>query len=151
MDARNYLRQVHQLETKISMRQRQLKDLRKSIVYMKSMDYSAVRVQTSANGDGPFTKEVIELTDMEKEVAEKVKTCEALRNTIIHQIEGMDDQRHVDVLSGVYIHRNDLMDIAEALHYDYFWTCHLHGEALKAFEQKYPGIRNVPQDVSGKQ
>lgn len=144
-DARNYLRQIHRLETRISMRQRQIKDLRRSMSYLKSVDYSADRVQTSPSGNG-FTSDVLRLTDMELDIDRKIKACEALRETIIGQIERMADQRYVDVLSGVYIHRKDLMDIADDLHYDYYWVCHLHGEALKAFEVQYPNIRNIPQD-----
>lgn len=145
MDARNYLRQIHRLEAFISMRQRQIKDLRRSMSYIKSMDYSADRVQTSPDGSG-FTNESIRLADMELEIERKIHQCEHLRETIIGQIERMPDQRHIDVLSGIYIHRKDLMDLADDLNYDYYWVCHLHGEALRAFEQQYPEIRNQPQD-----
>lgn len=149
MDARNYLRQIHKLETRISMRQRQIKDLRRSMAYLHSVDYSAERVQTSPTGNG-FTTDAIRLADMELDIERKIKACEELRELIISQIERMDDQRHVDVLSGVYVHRMDLMDIAAEMHYDYYWVCHLHGEALRAFERKYPEIRNQPQDGNGK-
>lgn len=149
MDARNYLRQIHKLETRISMRQRQIKDLRRSMAYLHSVDYSADRVQTSPTGSG-FTDDAIRLADMELDIERKIHACEELRELIISQIEGMDDQRHIDVLSGVYVHRMDLMDIATDMKYDYYWVCHLHGEALKAFERKYPQIRNEPQDGNGK-
>lgn len=149
MDARNYLRQIHKLETRISMRQRQIKDLRRSMAYLHSVDYSADRVQTSPSGAG-FNDDAIRLADMELDIERKIHACEELRELIISQIEGMDDQRHVDVLSGVYVHRMDLMDIATDMKYDYYWVCHLHGEALKAFERKYPQIRNEPQDGNGK-
>lgn len=149
MDARNYLRQIHKLETRISMRQRQIKDLRRSMAYLHSVDYSADRVQTSPTGSG-FTTDAIRLADMELDIERKIKACEELRELIVSQIEGMDDQRHIDVLSGVYVHRMDLMDIATEMKYDYYWVCHLHGEALKAFERKYPQIRNEPQDGNGK-
>lgn len=149
LDARNYLRQIHKLETRISMRQRQIKDLRRSIAYLHSVDYSADRVQTSPSGAG-FTTDAIRLADMELDIERKIHACEELRELIISQIERMDDQRHIDVLSDVYVHRMDLMDIAAEMHYDYYWVCHLHGEALKAFERKYPEIRNQPQDGDGK-
>lgn len=149
LDARNYLRQIHKLETRISMRQRQIKDLRRSMAYLHSVDYSAERVQTSPTGAG-FTTDAIRLADMELDIERKIKACEELRELIVSQIERMDDQRHIDVLSGVYVHRMDLMDIAAEMHYDYYWVCHLHGEALKAFERKYPEIRNQPQDGDGK-
>ena len=149
MDARNYHRQIHRLETRISMRQRQIKDLRRSMAYLHSVDYSAERVQTSPTGAG-FTTDAIRLADMELDIERKIKACEELRELIISQIERMDDQRYIDVLSGVYVHRMDLMDIAAEMHYDYYWVCHLHGEALRAFERKYPEIRNQPQDGNGK-
>ena len=149
LDARNYLRQIHRLETRISMRQRQIKDLRRSMAYLHSVDYSADRVQTSPSGAG-FTTDAIRLADMELDIERKIAACEKLRETIISQIDGMDDQRYVDVLSRVYIHRMDLMDIAAEMNYDYYWCCHLHGEALKAFERQYPQIRNEPQDGNGK-
>ena len=145
LDARNYLRQIHKLETRISMRQRQIKDLRRSMSYLKSMDYSADRVQTSASGTG-FTAEAIRLADLEMDAERQIKECEALRARIVSQIEGLEDPRFVDVLSGVYIHRLDLMDIADNMHYDYYWVCHLHGEALAAFTEKYLDDRNQPQD-----
>lgn len=145
MDARTYLRQIHRLETRISMRQRQIRDLRKSISYLKSVDYTADRVQTSATGTG-FTAEVIRLADLELQIEQQIHECEQLRDAIVRMIEAMPDPRHVDVLSGVYIHRMDLMDLADKLGYDYYWTCHLHGEALRAFEDKYPEVRNKTQD-----
>lgn len=146
MDARNYLKQIHRLETRISMRQRQIKDLRRSLTYLHSVDYSADRVQTSPDGSG-FTNEAIRLVDLEADAQRIIHECETLRARIISQIEAMEDRRYVDVLSGVYIHRMDLMDIAADMDYDYYWVCHLHGEALRAFERKYPDIRNVPQDM----
>ena len=118
MDARNYLRQIHRLETRISMRQRQIKDLRRSMAYLHSVDYSADRVQTSPSGSG-FTGDVLRLADMELDIERKIKACEELRETIISQIESMDDQRYVDILSRVYIHRMDLMDIAAEMKYAY--------------------------------
>jgi len=150
LDARNYLRQIHKLETRISMRQRQIKDLRRSMAYLHSVDYSAERVQTSPTGAG-FTAEAIRLADLEMDAERQIKECEALRARIVSQIEGMDDQRYVDILSRVYIHRMDLMDIAAEMNYDYYWCCHLHGEALRAFERQYPQIRNEPQDSSKSQ
>ena len=144
MDAKQYLRQIRVMETRISIRQRQIRDLRRSMSYLKSMDYSADRVQTSATGTG-FTSEAIRLADLEMEAEKQIRACEALRAKIVGQIEGLEDPRYVDVLSSVYIHRMDLMDVADALHYDYYWICHLHGEALKAFEAKYLNDRNQPQ------
>ena len=141
MDAKQYLRQIRVMETRISMRQRQIRDLRRSMSYLRSMDYSADRVQTTPNGSG-FTTEAIRLADLEMEAEKHIRECEALRAKIVHQIEGLSDPRYVDVLSSVYIHRMDLMDVADALHYDYYWACHLHGEALKAFETKYLKDRN---------
>lgn len=148
MDARNYLRKIHKLETCISMRQRQIKDLRRSMAYLRSVDYSADRVQASPSGNG-FTADAIRLADMELGIERKIHACEELRERIVSQIEGMNDQRYVDILSRVYIHRMDLMDIAAEMNYDYYWCCHLHGEALKAFERTYPQIRNEPQDLEG--
>lgn len=145
MDAKQYLRQIREMEIRISIRQRQISDLRKSMSYLKSMDYSADRVQTSPDGSG-FTNEAIRLVDLEADAQRIIHECETLRARIISQIEAMDDRRYVDVLSGVYIHRKDLMDLADDMHYDYYWVCHLHGEALKAFEEKYLHDRNQPQD-----
>lgn len=118
--------------------------------FLKSMDYSADRVQTTPDGSG-FTAAAIRLADMELKIERTIRECEDLRDTIVHRIEQLEDARYVDVLSGVYIHRMDLMDLADALHYDYYWVCHLHGEALRAFEEKYPDIRNQPQDSSKSQ
>lgn len=145
MDAKQYLRQIREMEIRISMRQRQILDLRKSVSYLRSMDYSADRVQTSPDGAG-FTNSVIRLADMELDAMRIIRDCEAVRARIIDQIENIGDQRYSAILSGVYIHRKDLMDVAEDLHYDYYWCCHLHGEALSAFEKKYLQDRNQPQD-----
>lgn len=145
MDAKQYLRQIRVMETRISMRQRQIRDLRRSMSYLKSMDYSADRVQTSGNPSG-FTTEAIRLADLELEAERHIKACEALRAKIVNQIEDLGDQRFTHVLSDVYIHRMDLMDVATDMDYDYYWVCHLHGEALKAFEKKYLKDRNETQD-----
>lgn len=150
MDAKQYLRQIRVMETRISIRQRQIRDLRKSMSYLKSMDYSADRVQTSPDGSG-FTNEAIRLADLEMEAEKQIYECETLRAQIIAQIEGMEDRRYVDILSGVYIHRKDLMDLADDMHYDYYWVCHLHGEALGAFQEKYLEDRNQPQDSARNQ
>lgn len=149
MDAKQYLRQIRVMETRISMRQRQIRDLRRAMSYIKSMDYSADRVQTSPDGSG-FTNEAIRLADLELEARRQIDECEAIRARIIRQISALPDQRYVDVLSGVYIHRRDLMDLADDMHYDYYWVCHLHGEALRAFEAHYPDIRNQTQDNARK-
>lgn len=100
------------------------------MAYLHSVDYSADRVQTSPSGSG-FTGDVLRLADMELDIERKIKACEELRELIIFQIEGMDDQRYVDILSRVYIHRMDLMDIAADMNYDYYWCCHLHSKGAQ--------------------
>ena len=136
MDAKRYLRQIRVMETRISMRQRQIRDLRRSMSYLRSMDYSADRVQTTPNGSG-FTTEAIRLADLEMEAEKHIRECEALRAKIVHQIEGLENPNYIELLKLRYIDDERFEAIACTMGYTYSWTIQLHGIALQAFAKKY--------------
>ena len=53
----------------------------------------------------------------------------------------------MDILFRRYVQYQTLETIAGDLHKSYYWTCHLHGEALQEFEEKFSIRRSTASNM----
>lgn len=135
MTTKQYLQQIYRLYAKIRQRQEQLDELKAAASGFRAIDYSADRIQSSPSDR--MADVVGRYADMEAEVQELIDAFFVKKNLIISQIQSLEDPRYADVLYARYVSFEPFRKIARDLHYDYDYCCHLHGRALKAFEQAY--------------
>ena len=139
MTAKEYLRQIEQLDIKIKQREDQFSRLRETAGGAAAIRYDKVQIQQSVQADA-MEREVIKLVELESRIiADKIK-MEALKNEIIEQIQKLDDTRYIDILYRRYVKYQKFEQIALDMSYDYVYIRELHGEALGAFEQENKNI-----------
>lgn len=137
MTAKEYLTQLRTLNFYVNEKYNDVKEIRAKITFLSAIDYSAVKVQTSTVGQDRNLELVARLADMEKEFAEAAIKAAETKALIIQQITAMQDQRYREVLCRRYVKFQPLEKIAAEMSYNYHWICHLHGEALQAFDKEY--------------
>lgn len=135
MTAKEYLNQLRALDIKIKQRTAQLKELKASTEMLSGIDYSKDRVQSSP--DDALCSAVSRCLDIEADIVRKKAEFEVMKNTIIGQIQGLDDARYIDILHRRYVERESWEQISDGMCCSYRHANRLHGWALRAFERKY--------------
>ena len=134
MTAKEYLRQIGVLDTKINRRQKQVEELKLLATGTGSLT-PGDRVQSSPAGD-KMSSIVIKWIDMEHEVTVMIDELIDLKNQIIGEIHQLDDQRYIKILEMRYIDQETFEQIAVTMHMDIRHVFRLHGYALQEFAQK---------------
>ena len=132
MTAKKYLKQIELLDIKIRQKEEQLACLRETAGGAAAIRYDKDNIQVSAVGD-MLERNVIRLMELEDKIlADKIR-FETLKNTIVDQIQTLDDKRYIDILYRRYVKYEKFEQIALDMGYEYFYICRLHGEALNVF------------------
>lgn len=136
MTAKEYLEQIDYLTIRIDQMESRLACMRETAGGAAAIRYDKDNVQVSVQTD-IVERNVIRLIEMQEKIfAEKVK-LEAARNTIMEQIQNLDDDRYVRILFKRYVEGKKFFMIHEETQYDYDYVRVLHGEALGYFEMIY--------------
>ena len=136
MNAKEYLEQIESLSIRIEQMESRLDCLRETAGGAAAIQYDKVNVQVSVRADA-IEHNVLRLIEMEEKIfAEKVR-LESIRNTIMEQIQHLDDDRYVQILFKRYVEQKKFYMIHEEMGYDYDYVRVLHGEALGYFEMIY--------------
>lgn len=136
MTAKEYLREIRKMDLAIDQKQDEFDSLIKKRTYVGSMDYSSERVQTSPDGSG-FTGIADRLADMQAEINEEIDRYHDVRHERINQIQQLSKTEYVDILFRRYVQYQSFETISSEMQKSYHRICHLHGEALKEFENKF--------------
>lgn len=136
MTPKKYLMLVGILNRRIDIRQRQLEDMKLKLTATGGTDYTRDRVKGGLPHD-TVADRLIDYIQMEQRLCRLIDTYIDLRDRITEQIEHMEDDRYSALLSYKYLKGMKLKDVALKLHYEYKWTCQLHGRALQAFGEQY--------------
>lgn len=139
MTAKEYLRQIEKLETKIRQKEEQLACLRETAGGAAAIRYDKDNIQVSACGD-MLERNVIRLVELQDKIFEDKVRMETIKDQIIDQIQALDDKRYIDILYLRYVKCEKFEKIALELSYDYVYLRALHGEALGMFETRYSNI-----------
>lgn len=123
----------------IQQKMDQLQELQAKAEGLGSMDYSADRVQTSPVDS--MSKDVIAIVDMGADIRRKLNQYIQTKAKIIDEIQALDDTKHIEILYKRYVEYKTITTVAYEMGYEYTWLCHLHGDALAAFTDKY--LRNT--------
>lgn len=136
MTPKKYLMLVGILNRRIDIRQRQLEDMKLKLTATGGNDYSQDKVKGGLPQD-TVADRVIDYIQMEGRLNRLIDEYIIIRDRITEQIAKLSDERYIALLSLKYLEGMKLKDIAEKMHYEYKWTCQLHGRALQAFGEKY--------------
>ena len=134
--AKMYLNRVRSLSICINSRIRQLEEL--STMKTSIGSRTDEPVQTSKSGEAPYARVVEQIAELESETNSLVTSYGELKSKIISEIGSLDDPVHVELLMRRYVDYERFEKIAYKMSYSYDYIRRLHGQALKAFEDKYP-------------
>jgi len=144
MEAKEYLAQIRLLDIRIQQKQQEYNNLR-LITSIKGVDYSQERVQVSP--ENKMCKMVTEYIDMQDKINASISHLMALKNTIIIQIQGLSNIKHVELLYKKYAEYKTLKLISKEMVYSYDYTRELHRCALQEFQEKIlQSSHKIPQN-----
>lgn len=132
--AKEYLKQVETLDTKIQQKKIELDSLKDNAIGLGAFDYSKEKVQTSASES--MSGKVAKYVDLENEIHEDIERFTELRHKVIGQIHMLDDPKYINVLFKKYIEYKGLKEISKELGYSYDHIRRVHGWALLEFQKK---------------
>ena len=140
MTAKEYLRQLKNLEIKIDQRRRERDRLIADAMGNGSPRLNPDKVQTSCAGDQMGDK-LAEAADIQREVEWLITKLISDRHRIIGEIHTLTDARYIQILYLHYVEGKKLEDVAEIMikpngkHYSYDHIASLHGMALQEFDR----------------
>lgn len=135
MTTKEYLSQIHRLDTIISQKKNQLNELKILSNTIKSTDYSKEVVQSSKESLASFVVEIEKITLLEKEINSIIEVYLNKKNTIINEIQSLDDVNYIKILYQRYVDNKSFKEIAFELNYDYDYIRLLHQKSLSDFEK----------------
>lgn len=136
MKAKEYLQQLQRLDTVINQKIKEVHDLRLQAQSTGGIDYSKERVQTSPSGDAPFVKPICRIIDLEAEINAEIDRFVDEKHKIINQIQDLKNSDYIRLLFKRYVEFKSLERICVEMNFSYDYIKHLHGYALKDFEDK---------------
>ena len=134
MTAKEYLRQLWQLDREINIRYQELEQLRASIG-IKAMNREDV-VNSGQTSD-PVAETVTRIISMEEHINRKIDKLIDLRRKITDQIDGMESRTFRNILTCRYVLMQSWDQIAATMGYDVRHCTRLHGRALQEFSRMY--------------
>lgn len=136
MKAKEYLQQLQRLDTVINQKIKEVQALRVQARSTGGLDYSKERVQSSPSGDAPFVKPICRIIDLEAEINAEIDRFVDEKHKIINQIQGLKNSDYIRLLFKRYVEFKSLERICVEMNFSYDYIKHLHGYALKDFEDK---------------
>ena len=139
MTAKEYLQQLLKYKIQADNKRKQYNNAVKNLKFLQGIDYQRDKVQTSP--EDSISVAIANLVDAEREALEAIEKSNELLREGTTRINGLSKKEYVDVLTKRYLQddpkERTFEAISCAMGYTYYHTCHLHGEALQEFEQKY--------------
>ena len=140
MTAKEYLRQLKNLEIKIDQRRLERDRLIADAMGNGSPRLNPDKVQTSCAGD-QMGDRLAEAADIQKEIDWLINKLIADRHKIIGEIHTLNDARYIQILYLHYVEGKKLEVVAETMvksngePYSYDHIASLHGMALQEFDR----------------
>lgn len=136
MTAKEHLMQIRQLNNRIVRLTEEI-ERRRAKLTSTTISTAAERVQSSPHGD-KFAGMIAALADKELYRAEMVLIYETMRDTIVDEILGLDDELCQSVLFERYVNGLEWGQVAAKLFFSPSYIYVLHLKALASFSEKYP-------------
>lgn len=138
MTAKEYLRQLQDMEKAIAKKQ----DRRREILYRAkyvTANYSGVKVRSGSTSDR-VADAVIAAETLQEEINADTWALICKRHEVIQQIQQLQEVPHMQLLFCRYVQHKQLKDIAKETDYSLQYIRELHAQALKAFEAQNQDI-----------
>ena len=141
MTTKEYLLQANRARQELRNYEDRLEELRASAGGLKAITYDKDKVQVSPSD--VLMESVVKLISMEEEYAEQLVRCHRTILRITDQINKLPNPDHSEILRLRYLTPDKygrlptMKRIARMTNRSFDRTIHLHGEALRAFWQKY--------------
>lgn len=142
MTPKEYLSQVAMLNHRIEIKNKQLEDARRRLLSSRGLQYDKERVQNTPRMD-PVGDSVIRFRELEIRIREMTDRYIAQRDMITDQINSMNDDAFIRILSMRYIDNLKFKSIAHKMGYTEQYVIVLHGKALQAFGEQYQEYLNI--------
>ena len=136
MTAKEYLRQLWCLDRKINIKIMELEKL-KAERGIRQMPDNQDRVTGSGVPSDPVADSAIRIMELEKCIDKQVDRYINLKQKIMDQIDGMENDTYQCILTCRYILMQNWEDVAKTMKYDVRHCTRLHGRALQAFAKQY--------------
>lgn len=134
MRAKDYLKQLRKLDTKINQRIAEKEGIRDSMLRTGASATDNIRVQESGSGD-KLSKGMAAYLDLEAEIDAAIDEFVSTKHRIIGEIQSLEDDRYIRVLYKRYVEYKKFEVIAVEMDYSFDHVCRLHGRALLEFER----------------
>lgn len=141
MSAKEYLNKIRSLDFQIKKKREQLENLKLMRGSIRGFDYSGVKVQTSPHGDENMNR-ALEIMELENDITNKMILLEKRREEILGEIATLPNELHVELLTLRYCDLERLEQIAVDMCISFDRTRHLHGEALRSFQEKVLDLKS---------
>lgn len=135
--AKEYLQQLKRLDILIKQKNKEVDNLRLKSKSTSSIDYSKEKVQTSPSGEASFVKLIGRIVDLETEISQEINIFVEEKHKIINQIQKLNNADYIRLLYKRYVEYKSLERICVEMDFSYDYIKHLHGCALKDFEDKF--------------
>ena len=145
MKAKEYLQQLKRLDILIKQKNKEVDNLCLKSKSASNIDYSKERVQTSSSGEAPFVKLIGRIVDLETEISQEINTFLQEKHKIINQIQELNNTDYIRLLYKRYVEYKSLEHICVEMDFSYDYIKHLHGCALKDFEDKI--LKSTPNNT----
>ena len=136
MTTTKYLRQIERYDRLIKNKRMEIERLESLLETIPALPYDQDKIMSSGSQD-KIGNDVATLLDDKCELEDLLRRYSEKRKHIIEQIESMPDNRHLTVLSLVYLEYKELWEIPNETNYTYTYVKNLHSNALKEFEKRY--------------
>ncbi len=133
--AKEYLLQLEILQHKIEQKRKRAAELRGLALGFGGFDYSKDRVKTSING-GKLENDVMRYITLETEIEEESYEYQKKKDEIIRKIHSLDNANFIKILYKRYVEFESLKRVSAEMMYSYSYIKHMHGVALKSFEER---------------
>ena len=136
MKAKDYLKRLKRLDTIIRQKQQEITELRLTASSTGGFDYSKERVQSSPSGGAPFERPVLKIIELEQQINAEIDRFVDKKHKIINEIQSLNNSDYINLLYKRYVEYKSLEQICVEMNFSYDYIKHLHGYALKIFEDK---------------
>lgn len=136
MTAKEYLRQLWNLDREIEIKYRELEELRAQIGIKAQPDPNE-NVGHSGNTSDPVSDIAVRIVQMEHRINRKIDRLINLKRKITEQIDGMENRNYRMILTCRYVLMQTWDDVSESVGYS-IQNCYIiHGKALQEFYNQY--------------
>lgn len=136
MTAKEYLSEAIRLKRLIKKTESQIEDIKEMATSVGAIRYDKDNIQNSPKNDA-MANYMIRLEAAESWARDLIIEYLEAYMTIEQQIRKIMPGIYADVLYLRYIDGKNLDQIAEELNYSADWIRHVHGYALRAFDQRF--------------